>query len=131
MEYPEPELITIIEGPPPEFVLSQEVWPQSMWEGSTPRSLAVCQMRTFSGPSMLERCTRAWHEGRPVRLDFPQMDGLRRQVDVIAARAENVPEGDVLYLWAAVPLVVQQAMTSDDAAADDEDDDDIDLSAFV
>lgn len=125
MEYMEPELITIIEGPPPEFQISQELWPFSMWEGSTPKSLGVCQMRTFDGQAMIDRCTHAWRQGRPVRLDFPQRDGLRQQVDVLAARADRAPEGDLLLLWVVVPQTERDENT--DASLDEDDD----FSAFA
>jgi hypothetical protein len=121
MEYLEPELITIIEGPPPEIQLSQEMWSYSLWEGQIPKSLGVCQMRTFNGQAMLDRCRRAWQEGRSVRLDFPERDGLRRQVDVTAARTDQVPEGDLLYLWLVMPLVEHQIeIEPDDDEADDD-----------
>ncbi len=103
MTITEPELITIVEGPPPEFQMARELWPFSLWEGNVPQAMAYVQMRTFNGPSMLERCLRAWSQARPVMLDFPQMDGLRRQVEVLAARTTKVDEGDVLNLWVALP----------------------------
>jgi hypothetical protein len=103
MNITEPELITIVEGPPPEFQLVRDLWPFSLWEGNVPQAVGYVQMRTFSGPSMMDRCTRAWDQARPVMLDFPQMDGLRRQVEVLAARVATVPEGDVLNLWVALP----------------------------
>jgi hypothetical protein len=138
MTYTEPEKITIIEGPPPEFMLAQDVWSMSMWEGTLPRSVGVCQMRTFNAGSLMERCQRAWGEGRPVLLDFPQMDGLRQKVEILAAKPGRVEEGDLLYLWVAVPNgFIDQHEDLDGAAFDDgepdeaDDVDDDDLSAFV
>ncbi len=142
MTYSEPEKITIIEGPPPEFMLAQDVWSMSMWEGTLPRSVGVCQMRTFNANSLMERCQRAWGEGRSVLLDFPQMDGLRQKVEILAAKPGRVEEGDLLYLWVAVPsgFITQREDLNDDAfdeESDDETDDasdgpaDDDLSAFV
>jgi hypothetical protein len=145
MTYPEPEKITIIEGPPPEFMLAQDVWSMSMWEGTLPRSVGVCQMRTFNAGSLMERCQRAWGEGRPVLLDFPQMDGLRQKVEILAAKPGRVEEGDLLYLWVAVPNgFITQRDDMDGAAFDDGESDetdetddeangpaDDDLSAFV
>ncbi len=116
----EPEMITIIEGPPPEFVLAQEMWSMSMWEGPLPRSVGMCQMRAFDAGRLMERCTRAWNEGRPVHLDFPQMDGLRQKVEVLAARAGHVEEGDLLYLWVAVPYGAEESVEPNDAADDDD-----------
>ncbi len=103
MTYLEPEMITIIEGPPPEFLLAQDMWSISIWEGQLPRTMGVCQMRTFNAQGLMERCTRAWGEGRPVQLDFPQMDGLRQKVEVLAAKPGRMEEGDLIYLWVAVP----------------------------
>jgi hypothetical protein len=99
----EPEWITIVEGPTPEFQPAWEVWAFSIYEGLTPQPVAVCQMRTFNGEKMLERCRRAWEEGRPVQLDFHASSGERRWADVIAARVERWPEGDVLVLWVRRP----------------------------
>jgi hypothetical protein len=138
MTYTEPEQITIVEGPPPEFMLAQDVWSMSMWEGTLPRSVGVCQMRTFNAGSLMERCQRAWGEGRPVLLDFPQMDGLRQKVEILAAKPGRVEEGDLLYLWVAVPngFIDQHedldGTAFDDGESDEADDvDDDDLSAFV
>lgn len=143
MTYSEPEKITIIEGPPPEFMLAQDVWSMSMWEGNLPRSVGVCHMRTFNASALMERCQRAWGEGRPVLLDFPQMDGLRQKVEILAAKPGHVEEGDLLHLWVAVPsgFISQHEDLNDTAfdedEADDEGDDeadgpnDDDLSAFV
>ncbi len=120
MNYLEPEVITIIEGPPPDFQFAHELWSFSLPEGITPRSIGVCQMRTFKGSSMMDRCTSAWREGRSVRLDFPQRDGLRKQVDVLAARTDTVPEGDVLFLWVAAPLGETLTPEAEDSAEDDD-----------
>ena len=145
MTYTEPEKITIIEGPPPEFMLAQDVWSMSMWEGTLPRSVGVCQMRTFNAGALMERCHRAWGEGRPVLLDFPQMDGLRQKVEILAARPGRVEEGDLLNLWVAVPngfitrhddldgASFEDGESDENDEADDEADgpSDGDLSAFV
>ena len=120
MNYLEPEVITIIEGPPPDIQLSNELWSFSLWEGTAPRSLGVCQMRTFNGTSMMDRCTGAWRVGRPVRLDFPQRDGLRKQVDVLAARTDHTPDGDLLFLWIVAPVGEEIASESEDSAEDDD-----------
>jgi hypothetical protein len=32
-------------------------------------------------------------------LDFPTGDGFRRELDIVAARWEEVEEGHKLYLW--------------------------------
>ncbi len=95
----DPEKITIIEGPPPEFQPAKEAWLPALSEGPHLAPAAVCQLRTFNGPAMIERCRRAWGERRPVFLDYRQHDGLRRKAQVLAATASEVPDGHVLILW--------------------------------
>jgi hypothetical protein len=118
MTFTEPEMISIIEGPPPEFLLAQDAWSLSVWEGQMPRAVGVCQMRTFNAQTLMDRCHRAWNEGRPVHLDFPQMDGLRQEVEVLAAKPGRVEEGDLIYLWVAIPR--EAALITDDEESDDD-----------
>jgi hypothetical protein len=100
----EPETITLVEGPPPEFKQVPDVWPLSILEQPQLFSPAYVQMRTFNGPKMLERCQRAWREDRPVQLDFPDGTGLRKQISVAAVRWTEVEEGHVLHLWVQLPI---------------------------
>ncbi len=93
------EVITIVEGPPPEFKSANDVWVLSLIEAAKPYSVSLCQVRSFNGRTLLERCQRAWGRGRPIRLDFPTLSGLRRQLEIVAARYERLPEGDLLNLW--------------------------------
>ncbi len=95
----EPELITIVEGPPPEFKATDEVWMYSLLEASRPYMISLCQVRSLKGQVLMERCQRAWSSQRPIRLDFPTMSGLRKQLEIIAARHDKLPEGDLLNLW--------------------------------
>lgn len=95
----EPELITIVEGPPPEFKSVDDVWMYSLLESSRPYVISLCQVRSYKGQMLMERCQRAWSTQRPIRLDFPTMSGLRKQLEIIAARYEKLPEGDLLNLW--------------------------------
>lgn len=95
----EPELITIIEGPPPEFKTADDPWSYSLLESAVPYFVSVCQVRSLKGQVLKERCRRAWSARRSIRLDFPTMSGLRRQLEIIAARYEALPEGDLLNLW--------------------------------
>lgn len=117
----EPEMISIIEGPPPEFLLAQDTWSMSVWEGQTPRAVGMCQMRTFNAQSLMDRCRRAWREGRSVHLDFPQMDGLRQEVEVLAAKPGHVEEGDLIYLWVAVPREAAIIDETEDDTSDSND----------
>jgi hypothetical protein len=95
----DPELITIVEGPPPEFKTVDDAWMYSLLESSRPYYVALCQVRSFKGQTLLERCQRAWSSQRPIRLDFPTLSGLRKQLEIVAARYEKLPEGDLLNLW--------------------------------
>ena len=117
----EPELIEIIEGPTPEFQPAPQFWPQAILEYPEIRVVAICQLRTGNGRSIVERCRRAWREGRPVRLDFPDQIRLRRQVDVVSLKLGRVEEGELLNLWVALP-VADMAELQDDNRGEDEDD---------
>jgi hypothetical protein len=104
----EPAYITIVEGPPPEFTLVNKPWTASLAEGPERTVIAMCEMRTFNGQALVDRCRRAWQEGRPARLDYPRPSSPvapsseRAQADIVAARWERVPEGQKLILWVKV-----------------------------
>jgi hypothetical protein len=98
----EAEVITIVEGPTPEFEPISSEWPLGLPEGPEGSLCATCKLRTFDGEAMAERCRSAWREGRPVHLDYPDGDGGRQKADIFAVRAEELDEGDVLYLWVAL-----------------------------
>ncbi len=121
----EPELITIIEGPTPEFRMTPHEWAQSIQEGPENYITATCQLRTGNGADIVERCRRAWTENRPVKLDFPDEMRIRRQINVSALRLGEVDEGPLLHLWVSLPMdYVQLDEEDDDFGFDDEDDDD-------
>jgi hypothetical protein len=94
--------ITIVEGPPPEFTEVDTYWTASLAEGRSQAIVATCETRTLNGEALVERCRQAWQEGRAARLDFPQIDGGRAEVEIIAARWEQVSEGQKLILWVKV-----------------------------
>lgn len=100
----EPEYITILEGPTPEFEATPYMWMQSVYEGPVDGAIAQCELRTMNGTDIMERCEQAWSEGRPVRLDFPDDLRMRQEVDVIAMRLRDVDEGTVLVLWVRWPI---------------------------
>ena len=100
----EPELITIVEGPTPEFHLVADPWAFSILEGASPFLPAACQVRSYKGDQLLERCQRAWSTHRPILLDYRQMDGLRRKVEIVGARLEKIKGIDVLNLWVRRPI---------------------------
>ena len=95
----EPEYITIVEGPEPEFNAHNDTWAISLLEGAKHIGIEQCRLRTFNGEALVERCRSAWATGRPVFLDYPNRLGLRRHVQVVAARVDKVPEGGLLLLW--------------------------------
>ena len=115
----EPELITIVEGPTPEFRPSPQLWFQSIYEGPTDTDVATCELRTLNGPSIVERCRSAWKEGRPVKLDFPDYMRMRQQLDVVAMRLQELDEGMVLILWVRHPLGEEQEEEEVDEDHDD------------
>ena len=100
----EPELITIVEGPTPEFHMAQDVWSLSILEGQSAYVPATCQVRSFNGQKLIDRCLNAWSTNRPIRLDYKQIDGLRKQVDIIGARLDHIEGVDVLNLWIRQPV---------------------------
>ncbi len=119
----EPELITIIEGPTPDFMPNPQGWVQSIYEGPSEMDVALCQLRTGNGEDIQDRCLRAWREGRPVRLDYPDDLRLRQQVDVIALRLTEIDEGELLLLWVNLPWQPEEAEEED--GSDDDFDSDI------
>ncbi len=104
LESTEPELITIVEGPTPEFHVVTDPWTFSVLEGNSAYVAAACQVRSFNGQKLLDRCQRAWTTQRSIRLDFREMDGLRRQVEIVGARLEKIEQMDVLNLWVRQPV---------------------------
>ena len=94
----EAEKITVIEGPTPVFEQTAETWLPSLAEGPTLPSLALTRLRTFNGPSMVERCWKAWDAGRPVHLEYRDEDGLTQEAQILAVRYAEVNEGHVLLL---------------------------------
>ncbi len=122
----EPELITIVEGPTPDFMPNPQGWVQSIYEGPLITDVALCQLRTGNGDDIVERCERAWSEGRLVRLDYPDDLRLRQQVDVIALRLTETDEGQLLLLWVTMPWEMVEEDEESEAGDDyDPDSDDI------
>jgi hypothetical protein len=116
----EPELITIVEGPTPDFHLVADPWAFSILEGASPFLPAACQVRSFNGNQLLERCQRAWNTHRPILLDYRQMDGLRRKVEIVGARLEKIEGIDVLNLWVRQPIgAVLGNLSRDDSSLTD------------
>jgi hypothetical protein len=100
----EPEYITIVEGPTPEFQAAPFLSLQSVYEGPVDVEVALTELRTMNGDDILERCQAAWRDGRAVVLDFPDDLRMRQEVDVVAMRLREIDEGTVLMLWVNLPL---------------------------
>jgi hypothetical protein len=118
------EKITIIEGPPPAFEDVHEGWPLGLSESPTLHKLAMTRLRTFNGPSLVERCFRTWRKRQTIQLEFRAADGLIHKTPIIASRAMEVEDGQMILLW--VRFTEQEALLelgSDDDQADNEEDD--------
>lgn len=118
----EPELISIIEGPTPEFQPTPQRWLQSIHEGPLDKAVAMCRLRTMNGENIMERCHRAWKEGRSVKLDYPDEMRMRQQADVVAMQLAEVDEGKMLLLWVSLNYEVEyEEIDEDDIDVDDDD----------
>jgi len=91
--------ITIIEGPSPTFEFVSDAWLLGLTESPLPSRVAVCRVRTFNGPALVERCYRAWRDSQPIHLEFRGEDGLTQQATIVAARWIGRPDGHLLMLW--------------------------------
>ncbi len=114
--------ITIIEGPPPVFEDVQEGWPLGLNESPSLHKLALTRLRTFNGPALVERCYRAWRDRQTICLEFRATDGLIHKTPIVASRATESDEGQLILLW--VRLTEQEALLdlgSDDDQAEDDD----------
>jgi len=95
--------ITIIEGPPPTFEAVAEDWVWGLNESPTVAGVVATRLRTFNGPSLLERCQRAWKNKMSIFLEYRNMEGLTQEVPIVAARNMNTNDGDMLVLWVRIP----------------------------
>ena len=109
----EPEYITIVEGPTPEFRPVPERLFQSILEGPVDADVSLCEMRTMNGPDIMARCRAAWDEGRSVLLDYPDDMRMRQQVEVVSMRLDEWETGTVLRLWIRMPVEQDEADTFD------------------
>ncbi len=118
--------ITIIEGPTPTFELVHETWANGIVDGANLASVALTRLRTANGPALVERCYRAWSRRNPINLEFRANDGLTQEVPIVAARATETDDGDMLLLWVRLPdddVVVDFIVEEDDDTDFDEFDD--------
>jgi hypothetical protein len=117
--------ITIIEGPPPVFELSQDGWALGLNESPHVSVPAMTRLRTFNGPALVERCYRAWHSQKPIQLHYRNDQGLEQTAPILAARNVETEDGHVLLLW--VYLDQEQVEYEFDSDEDDGADDSADV----
>ena len=118
------EKITIIEGPPPTFEAVSEDWVMGLNESPTLADVVLTRLRTFNGPSLVERCYRAWTNQETIRLEFRGQDGLKYDAPILASRALDVEDGQLLLLWVRLDKEgVELEVGYDDDFGDDTDDD--------
>ena len=93
------DTITIIEGPPPTFEVVSNGWGLGLNETPAPFNIALTRLRTFKGQELIERCHRSWRHQNSIRLEYRGLDGLESHVPILAARALENDEGQMLFLW--------------------------------
>lgn len=128
----EPELISIIEGPTPDFLPTRHGSLHSIYEGPNELATAVCELRTNTGPAIIDRCTAAWREQRPVKLEFPDEFRMTQMIDVISMQLREREEGEILMLWVSSPVEPYFVDAEEIDSIDDMDfDDDFDFDDDV
>ena len=119
--------ITIIEGPPPTFEPIPDLWVHGLTEGLTQNDIVVTQLRTFNGPTLVERCHRAWRNLKNINLEYRNQEGLQAEVPIVAARSVKTDEGDMLMLWLRLAdNAVELDIGYDDDFGDEDEDWDLD-----
>ena len=114
--------ITIIEGPPPVFETVQSGWTLGLNEGPNLTDVVMTRLRTFNGPALVERCYRAWNNKTPINLHFRDEMGLEETAPIMAARAVDTEDGQMLLLW----LYLDSEKYEFEIDSDDEDLEDFD-----
>lgn len=124
--------ITIIEGPPPTFELVDDGWATGVLEGPSLYNVAMTQLRTFNGGQLVERCYRAWKRQESIQLQYRSEDGDNKEANIVAARATETDDGQVLMLWVTLPdEEIELAIGYDDEYDDNEEGDEEDPNPFV
>ena len=93
------EKITIIEGPPPVFEQINDGWTMGMNESPILYDTIFTQVRTNNGPTLVERCHRAWKKRVSIYLHFKNAMGVEEKLPIVAARTVDSEKGQVLLLW--------------------------------
>ena len=119
--------ITIIEGPPPTFEAVADIWAQGISDGPIFSGVVATRLRTFDGLALVERCQNAWRNLQPIHLEYKNMEGLKEEAPIVAARNLETDEGDVLILWVRVPEEDLEVEIAYDEDNDEEDSDEEDF----
>jgi hypothetical protein len=120
--------ITIIEGPTPTFEAVGDGWGLGLNESPHLYTVALTKLRTFNGQALLERCNRAWRNQSSINLEYRDMDGFESESPILAARALESDDGQMLLLWVRLDYEdeeeeVEEGDFGDDDYYDDVDDD--------
>lgn len=116
--------ITIIEGPSPTFEVVDEGWSIGVMEGPTLYGVALTHLRTFNGRELVERCHRAWKKTESITLEYRDEEGLPKEAPIVAARAAETDQGEMLMLWVRLPdEEIELAIGYEDDDAEDDGDD--------
>jgi hypothetical protein len=116
--------ITIIEGPPPTFEAISDGWALGLGEGPNLAEIVITRLRTYNGPSLVERCHRAWRNQQMMHLEYRTEEGLQNQSPIVAARYVEIDDGQLLLLWLRMPNdEVELELGYGDDASDESDDD--------
>jgi len=98
--------ITIIEGPTPnfnsvdtDFIMGINGWTAGLTEGPYLYDTARTTLRTFNGNALVERCHKAWASKMTMFLEYRDPIGMKKEVPIVAARAVDSENGNLLVLW--------------------------------
>lgn len=122
--------ITIIEGPPPTFEMVNDGWVLGLNESPLLFNIGLTRLRTFNGPSLIERCHRAWRHNQTIHLEYRDTTGLENQAPILAARTLDRDEGQMLLLWVRQEVDLDEIDPDLDDLGDEDDlgpSDDLDL----
>jgi hypothetical protein len=114
--------ITIIEGPTPTFEEINDGWALGLNEGPVLYDMVMTRVRTFNGPSLVERCHRAWNDHSNIFLHYRNELGLEEKAPIMAARNVDTQDGSVLLLWVRLEFEETETETGKDTGSEDFDD---------
>lgn len=98
--------ITIIEGPTPsfdsvetDFIMGINGWTAGLSEGPFLYDTARTTLRTFNGEALINRCHNAWAHKLTMYLEYRDPIGMKKEIPIVAARAVDAENGNLLILW--------------------------------